>query len=602
MAIAVPGKNFLNIERSFSGKRWLERPVNDRQALALSQQFQLPDIIGRFLSARGIAAEFVDDFLDPKLGSLLPDPAHLLDMGAGVDRIINAISENEKIAIFGDYDVDGATSSALLARFFVSIGVNHLVYIPDRIKEGYGPNKKAFEKLKNDGVSVIITVDCGTTAFEPLSFGKSIGLDVIIIDHHIAEVGLPNAVAVINPNRLDEESRHTQLAAVGVSFLLIVALNRALRENGFFKTNSMIREPNLMNLLDIVALGTVADMVPLTGVNRALVVQGLKIMAKRRNKGLSALADIAGMDEAPTTYHLGFLMGPRVNAGGRVGEANLGAKLLSTENSQEALDIAKKLDSYNAERREIEATVLEEALALAEIKAKEKTSQSLVFIAGKNWHPGVIGIVASRLKERYGLPACILTVQDGVATGSGRSITGVDLGACVISARQAGVLTNGGGHAMAAGFSLDADKLDVFETFLSERISKQIVEGGILPTLNVDGLITIEGASMDLVEILNKMAPFGTGNAEPRLVFSGVRIAKVDIVGVDHIRCFITGIDSKKQLSAIAFRCVDTELGQALLKHNGLPLHLVGRLRENNWQGRSSVQLLIDDAAPISSQ
>ena len=602
MAIAVPGKNFLNIERSFSGKRWLERPVNDRQALALSQQFQLPDIIGRFLSARGIAAEFVDDFLDPKLSSLLPEPAHLLDMGPGVDRIINAISESEKIAIFGDYDVDGATSSALLARFFVSIGVNHLVYIPDRIKEGYGPNKKAFEKLKNDGVSVIITVDCGTTAFEPLSFGKSIGLDVIIVDHHIAEVGLPNAVAVINPNRLDEESRHTQLAAVGVSFLLIVALNRALRENGFFKTNSMIREPNLMNLLDIVALGTVADMVPLTGVNRALVVQGLKIMAKRRNKGLSALADIAGMDEAPTTYHLGFLMGPRVNAGGRVGEANLGAKLLSTENSQEALDIAKKLDSYNAERREIEATVLEEALALAEIKAKEKTSQSLVFIAGKNWHPGVIGIVASRLKERYGLPACILTVQDGVATGSGRSITGVDLGACVISARQAGVLTNGGGHAMAAGFSLDADKLDVFETFLSERISKQIVEGGILPTLNVDGLITIEGASMDLVEILNKMAPFGTGNAEPRLVFSGVRIAKVDIVGVDHIRCFITGIDSKKQLSAIAFRCVDTELGQALLKHNGLPLHLVGRLRENNWQGRSSVQLLIDDAAPISSQ
>ena len=601
MAIAVPGKNFLNIERSFSGKRWLERPVNDRQALALSQQFQLPDIIGRFLSARGIAAEFVDDFLDPKLSTSLPDPAHLLDMDAGVDRIIKAITANEEIAIFGDYDVDGATSSALLARFFVSIGVNHLIYIPDRIKEGYGPNITAFEKLKNDGVSVIITVDCGTTAFEPLLFGKIIGLDVIIVDHHIAEVGLPNAVAVINPNRLDEESRHTQLAAVGVSFLLIVALNRALRENGFFIKNSVIREPNLMNLLDIVALGTVADMVPLTGVNRALVVQGLKVMAKRRNKGLSALADVAGMDEAPSTYHLGFLMGPRVNAGGRVGQANLGAKLLSTENSQEALDIAQKLDAYNAERREIEATVLEEALVLAEIKAKEKTSQSLVFIVGKNWHPGVIGIVASRLKERYGLPACVLTVNNDVATGSGRSITGVDLGACVISARQAGVLTNGGGHAMAAGFSLNADKLEVFETFLSERIGKQIVEGGILPTLNVDGLITIEGASMDLVEILNRMAPFGTGNAEPRLVFSGVRITKVDIVGVDHIRCFMTGIDSKKQLSAIAFRCADTDLGQALLKHNGLPLHVVGRLRENNWQGRSSVQLLIDDAAPIFS-
>jgi single-stranded-DNA-specific exonuclease len=552
------------------------------------------------LSARGISAEFVDDFLDPKLSSLLPDPAHLLDMQVGVDRIIGAINANEKIAIFGDYDVDGATSSALLARFFVSIGASFQIYIPDRIAEGYGPNIKAFEKLKNDGVSVIITVDCGTTAFDPLSFGKSIGLDVIVVDHHIAEISLPNAIAVINPNRLDEESRHTQLAAVGVSFLLIVALNRTLRENGFFTNNIEIREPNLMNLLDIVALGTVADMVPLTGVNRALVVQGLKVMGKRRNKGLSALADIAGMDEAPSTYHLGFLMGPRVNAGGRVGEANLGAKLLSTENSQEAQIIAQTLDGYNAERREIEASVLEEALTLANEKAEKKVSQSLIFVAGEGWHPGVIGIVASRLKERYGLPACILTVQDGVATGSGRSITGVDLGACIIAARQAGILANGGGHSMAAGFSLEAGKLDAFETFLSERIGKQISEGGILPTLSVDGSISIEGASMDLVEILNKMGPFGIGNAEPRFVFSAVRLARVDIVGVNHIRCFMTGIDSKKQLSAIAFRCVDTDLGQALLQHNGLPLHVAGRLRENNWQGRSSVQLLIDDAAPIS--
>jgi single-stranded-DNA-specific exonuclease len=294
-------------------------------------------------------------------------------------------------------------------------------------------------------------------------------------------------------------------------------------------------------------------------------------------------------------------MGPRVNAGGRIGESNLGAKLLSTESSEEAFNIAQKLNTYNAERREIEDIVLKEVLALAELKAEKKISQSLVFVAGENWHPGVIGIIASRLKERYGLPACILTVQDGVATGSGRSITGVDLGACVISARQAGILTNGGGHAMAAGFSLEAEKLNVFEEFLSERIGKQIFEEGIMPTLSVDGLITIEGASMDLVEILNKMAPFGTGNAEPRLAFSGIRIAKADIVGFNHVRCFITGIDSKKQLSAIAFRCVDTDLGQALLNHNGLPLHVVGRLRENNWQGRSSAQLLIDDAAPVSS-
>ncbi len=591
----------LDVERSFTGKRWLERPVDNRQAMALSQQFQIPDIIGRFLNARGITAEFVNDFLNPKLNSLLPDPAHLLDMDAAVVRIMQAISTNEKIAIFGDYDVDGATSSALLARFFRAIEVTHQIYIPDRHAEGYGPNIQAFEKLKNDGASVIITVDCGTTAFEPLSFANDIGLDVIIVDHHIAESNLPHAIAIINPNRLDEQSRHTQLAAVGVSFLLIVAVNRALREAGFFSKNLSIQEPNLMNLLDIVALGTVADMVPLTGVNRALVVQGLKVMAKRQNKGISALADVAGMDEPPSTYHLGFLMGPRVNAGGRVGESYLGATLLSTLNAQEAISIAQKLNKYNDERRNIEDLVLEEALALAEVQAEMKSSQSLVFVSGQDWHSGVIGIVASRLKERYGLPACVLSIKDGVATGSGRSITGVDLGACIISARQAGILLKGGGHAMAAGFSLEADKLGLFEEFLSDRVGRKILEEAIVPTLDIDGLLTVDGASMDLVEVLHKMAPFGIGNAEPRLAFSSVRIAKADVVGSNHVRCFVTGVDSKKQLSAIAFRCVDNNLGQSLLNHNGIPLHIVGRLRENNWQGRSSVQLLIDDAAPISS-
>lgn len=600
MTEAATDKLFFEVERSFSGKRWLERPSDSRQALALSQQFQLPEIIGRFLNARGITADQVDTFLEPKLSSSLPDPAHLLDMDVGVARLIAAIQAKEKIAVFGDYDVDGATSSALLARFFKSIGVDLRIYIPDRITEGYGPNIAALEKLKGEGVKVVITVDCGTTAFEPLAHAKKNDLDVIIVDHHVAEAGLPDAVAVINPNRLDEESEHGQLAAVGVSFLLAVALNRGLREVGYFKDHADISEPDLMQWLDIVALGTVADMVALTGVNRALVVQGLKVMAKRRNAGLSALADVARMDEAPSTYHLGFLMGPRVNAGGRVGESYLGAQLLATDDADEAFNIAQKLDAYNTERREIEDVVLQEALELADQKTQEDASGSVVFIAGKDWHPGVIGIVASRLKERYGLPACVLTIQDGKATGSGRSITGVDLGACVIAARQAGILTNGGGHAMAAGFSLAEDQLDAFSEFLSERIGKQIEEEGIVPTLNVDGAITIEGATMELVEVLAKMGPFGTGNAEPRFAFSSVRIAKVDVVGVNHVRCFLSGLDSKKQLACIAFRCVDTELGQALLNHNGLPLHIVGRLRENLWQGRSSVQLLIDDVAAVS--
>ena len=600
MKKTASNKLFLEVERSFSGKRWLERPSDARQALALSQQFELPEIIGRFLNARGVTADQVESFLDPKLSTALPDPAHLLDMEFGVTRIIQAILAEEKIAVFGDYDVDGATSSALLARYFTAIGTNHVIYIPDRIAEGYGPNIPALEKLHKSGAKVVIMVDCGTTAFEPLAYAKEIGLDVIVVDHHVAEVGLPDAIAIINPNRLDEVSQHGQLAAVGVSFLLAVALNRGLRGINFFKDRTSIIEPNLLYLLDIVALGTVADMVALTGVNRALVVQGLKVMAKRQNIGLSALADISGIDEAPSTYHLGFLMGPRVNAGGRVGEANLGAHLLSTNNSEDAFKIAQKLDTYNLERREIENIVLKEALSLAEAKAANNAYGSVIFIAGHEWHPGVIGIIASRLKERYGLPACVLTVKDGNATGSGRSITGVDLGACVIAARQAGILKNGGGHAMAAGFSLGADQLEAFEAFLSERIGKQIKEEGISPTLNVDGALAVEGASMDLVQILQKMSPFGNGNAEPRLAFSNVRIVKVDVVGADHIRCFITGLNSKKQLAAIAFRCLDTELGQALLNHNGLPLHIVGRLRENIWQGRSSVQLLVDDAASIN--
>ena len=593
MAGAPTDNLFFEVKHSCTGKRWLERSGDSRHALAISQQFQLPEIIGRFLDTRGITADQVEAFLDPKLTSSLPDPAHLLDMDAGVARLIQALQGQEKIAVFGDYDVDGATSSALLARYFKAVGADYQIYIPDRITEGYGPNILALEKLIKDGTKVVITVDCGTTAYEPLAFAKEKALDVVVVDHHVAEAGLPEAIAVINPNRMDEASEHGQLAAVGVTFLLAVALNRGLREAGYFKD---WQEPDLMQWLDIVALGTVADMVALTGVNRALVVQGLKVMLRRKNAGLSALADVALIDEAPSTYHLGFLLGPRINAGGRVGESYLGAQLLATESAEEAFEIAQKLDAYNTERRVIEDQVLQEALE----KAEQQKAGSVVYVAGEGWHPGVIGIVASRLKERYGLPSCVLTIEDGKATGSGRSITGVDLGACVIAARQAGIITDGGGHKMAAGFSLDHDRLDDFNAFLSERISKQIEEEGIVPTINIDGAVSVEGATMELVEVLQKLAPFGTGNAEPRFAFSNVRIAKSDVVGVNHVRCFLTGLDSKKQLAAIAFNCVDTELGRALLRHKGLPLHIVGRLRENIWQGRSSVQLLIDDVAPAS--
>ena len=521
-------------------------------------------------------------------------------MEVGVERIIKSINENEKIVIFGDYDVDGATSSALLARYFNSIKCNFDIYIPDRIKEGYGPNLDAFKKLHARGASLVITVDCGTTAFQPINFASEIGLDTIIVDHHIAEMNLPNAVAVINPNRLDDQITHKQLAAVGVAFLLLVAVNRKLRENGFFSQGQNIIEPNLLELLDIVALGTVADMVPLTGSNRALVIQGLKVMARRKNIGLTALADISGIDEKPNTYHLGFLLGPRVNAGGRVGESYLGAELLSTSSKDRAREIAKQLNEYNSERKEIEEAVFQEAKSLVEKKMGDNAYRSVVFVSGKGWHKGVIGIIASRLKEHYNLPTCVLTETEGVATGSGRSISGVDLGSCIIAARQSGIIAHGGGHAMAAGFSLVADQLDVFENFLSERIRKQILEENIVPTLRVDGLMSIAGATMNLVEFLHLMSPFGTGNPEPRLVFSGVRIAKSNVVGNDLVRCFLSSVDSENWLQAIAFRCVDKKLGMELLNHNGIPLNIAGRLRENNWNGNSTVQLLIDDAAPIS--
>jgi len=371
------------VEKSFSGRRWLERDYDQRLAMAISQQYTLPEIIGRLLSARDVDLEAVETFLDPRLNTLLPDPGHLLDMDKAVERLIRAIKAGEQVAVFGDYDVDGATSSALVKRFFRALGVDLRIYIPDRMKEGYGPNIPALSQLKGQGTDVVITVDCGTASYEPLEYALENDLDVIVVDHHVAEAGLPKATAVVNPNRMDEDSPHGQLAAVGVTFLLLVALNRGLREAGYYKEQNLA-EPDLMALLDLVALGTVADIVPLTGVNRALVIQGLKVFARRRNAGMKALADIAGIDETPSAYHMGFILGPRVNAGGRVGESHLGAQLLSTEDEMEAAQIAEALNNYNLERREIEEQISNEAVEQAE----SQRGESVVFVAAENWHAG----------------------------------------------------------------------------------------------------------------------------------------------------------------------------------------------------------------------
>ncbi|HYD05786.1 MAG TPA: single-stranded-DNA-specific exonuclease RecJ, partial [Reyranella sp.] len=430
---------FLGIERSLTGRRWAERLGDERIALAMAQRHGLPDAICRLLAAREVDLEGVPDFLEPTLRKFLPDPSHLKDMDAGVARLVRAVQQGERIVVFGDYDVDGATSSALLQRFFRAIGGDIGVYIPDRRKEGYGPNAPALLKLREEGASVVVTVDCGVTAYEPLAEARRAGLDVIVIDHHQAELALPEAVAVVDPNRLDEASPHKQLAAVGVAFLLCVGVNRALRAAGWYGARP---EPDLRQWLDLVALGTVADVVPLTGVNRALVRQGLLVMHQRGNPGLAALADVARLREPPGAYHLGFMLGPRVNAGGRVGQADLGARLLASDDPHEVGALAIRLDEFNAERRAIEREVLDQAIARIEglYGPDRKGLPAALVVESADWHIGVIGIVASRLVERYGRPAFVIGLDGEVGKGSGRSVRGIDLGAAVLAARQSGLL------------------------------------------------------------------------------------------------------------------------------------------------------------------
>jgi single-stranded-DNA-specific exonuclease len=584
---------FLGVDRSVTGRRWrLRGDGDDRLALQLSQRLGVPELIGRLLAARDVAADEADRFLKPTLRDWLPDPSHLRDMDRAVGRLVAAIRDGEQIAIFGDYDVDGATSSALLHRYLAAVGARVRVYIPDRMIEGYGPNAPALRRLKSEGAAVAVTVDCGTTAFAALDAAGEAGLDMIVIDHHTAELELPRAVAVVNPNRLDEESPHRTLAAVGVTFLLVVGLNRALRQAGWFADRP---QPDPLAWLDLVALGTVCDVVPLVGLNRALVAQGLKVMKRRGNAGLTALADVARLATEPEAYHLGFLLGPRVNAGGRVGRADLGALLLACDDPMEAKAMAIELDRFNAERQAIEAMVLEQAMA----RAADMAEAPVIVVAAEGWHAGVVGIVASRLKDHYNRPACVISVENGIGKGSGRSIHGVGLGAAVIAARQAGLLTHGGGHAMAAGFSLDAARVGEFAQFLAERMAPEMAALDPVRSLNFDGALAPGAATPDLIELVQAVGPFGAGNSEPRFAMSAVKVVKADVVGERHVSVILTGSDGSR-LKGIAFRCLENGLGAALLQARGSALHVAGKLRLDTWNGRHQAQLHIEDAAPAS--
>ena len=587
---------FLNVEKSLTGRRWAARLSDERLALAMAQRHGLPDAICRLLAARNVGLESVPDFLEPTLRKFLPDPSHLKDMDAAVERLVRAVKAGEKIVVFGDYDVDGATSSALLQRFFRSAGANIGVYIPDRRKEGYGPNAPALLKLKEQGAAVVVTVDCGVTAYEPLAEARKVGLDVIVIDHHQAEMALPEAVAVVDPNRVDDDSPHKQMAAVGVAFLLAVGVNRALRAANWYGDGKP--EPDLRQWLDLVALGTVCDVVPLTGVNRALVRQGLQVMRQRRNAGLAALADVARLREEPGAYHLGFMLGPRVNAGGRVGQADLGARLLASDDTEEVGALALRLDEFNSERRDIEREVLDQAIARIEglYGPDRKAMPSVLLVESEGWHVGVIGIVASRLVERYGRPAFVIGMDGELGKGSGRSVRGVDLGAAVIAARQEGLLVNGGGHAMAAGLTVARLALPDLAKFLDDRIAPQLGAAPAIRELGIDAALAPAAATHDLVTMIERAGPFGAGNALPRFALPGVRVNYAQPVGEGHVRCTLVG-QERGRVEAIAFRAAQTAVGPALLDMAKPILHVAGALRIDRYNGRESVRLQIDDVA-----
>ena len=579
---------FLNVATSATGRRWVGPSIEeDRLAEAMAQITKLPAPLCRTLVKRGVAAEDASTFLAPTLRDLLPDPHDLRDMEKAAQRFLHAVKSKQRIAVFADYDVDGGTSAALLICWLRDMGLKSTLYIPDRIDEGYGPNNEAMAALAKDH-DLIICVDCGTLSHGPIA--AAVGADVIVLDHHLGGETLPDCVAVVNPNRQDESSDLGHLCAAGVVFLMLVEANRQMKASG-------AQGPDLMSSLDLVALGTVADVAPLIGVNRAFVRQGLTVMGRRGRIGITALSDVAGMNEAPNSYHLGFLLGPRVNAGGRIGKADLGARLLATVDRNEASALADILDKLNTERREVESAVRDLAIEQAEARGYDAP---LVWAAGKNWHPGVVGIVASRLKDASNRPSVVIGIdEDGMGKGSGRSVTGIDLGAAIQRLASEGLLIKGGGHKMAAGLSVEGDKIEAAMARLGELLAKQGSDKIGPADLKLDGVLMPAAATVELVNQIEQAGPFGAGAPAPRFVFPDVQILFAKTVGANHLKITF-GDGLGKRIDSISFGAMDGPLGPMLTNHNGARFHLAGRLEINTWQGRQSVQLRLEDAAPAA--
>ncbi len=589
---------FLGVENSATGRAWRDQ-LDERgaaRALAIAQRHEIPELLARILAGRNVEADAVDAFLDPTIKRSMPDPNVLTAMPEAAARIADAVMRGESVAIFGDYDVDGATSAALLARFLRHGGVEPIIHIPDRLFEGYGPNVEAVRALAARGATLLVTVDCGTTSIEPLSEAKALGMDVVVIDHHQADEALPPALAIVNPNRRDDLSGLGYLAAVGLVFMTVVAVNRELRARGFW--TDARPEPDLLSFLDDVALGTVADVVPLIGLNRAFVAKGLQVLRRREQPGLVSLMDVARLSGPPEAWHLGFLLGPRINAGGRIGQADLGVRLLLETDPIEAAKIAAELDRLNRERQAIEQETLAqaEAEAMAALGIEEKGA--VVITAAEGWHPGVVGLVAARLKEKFGRPAFAIALEPGgIGTGSGRSIAGVDIGRAVRRAVAEGLLVKGGGHAMAAGVTLRKGALAQLRAFLEAALSADVATARRLSGLMIDGAVSAAGANLDLVAMIERAGPFGSGNPEPVIALPAHTVTYADEIGQAHMRVRLKSADGAA-VNAIAFRAAGQKLGTALLNSRGRQVHAAGSFAIDRWQGEERVQFRLTDIAP----
>jgi len=578
---------------SVSGKSWIPKKFNSEEIDFFKTNYFLDEIVAKLLSIRKIKKKNVSFFLKPLIKNILPNPYILKDMDIAIERTEKAIVSKEKIGIFGDYDVDGATSTAVLGKFFELLKIPFEIYIPDRKNEGFGPNKKGFSEFIDRGVKLIFTVDCGTLSYEPMDFAKEKKVDVIILDHHQSETKLPSAHSIVNPNRFDDKSELNYLCAAGVCFMFLIALNKRLRDQCWFLTNS-IKEPELMNILDLVSLGTVCDVVPLIGLNRAIVSQGLKIIKRKNNLGLKTLIEVCNIENNITAHDLGYVLGPRINAGGRVGKSTHGANLLLNQNSKKTFQLAVDLNTYNKERQILESELLNKILN-TEYK---NSSDPVIILHGENWHEGIIGIIAARVKEKFNKPTIVISVDGEIGKGSGRSIHGFDLGSTIIGAVQDGLLKKGGGHKMAAGFTIRMEKLAEFKEFVFKKFSSINVNLEEKNNYYFDSEIAPSAVNIEFFEKINLLSPFGSGNPEPRFVIKDVKLVNSKIVGEKHIKVVLIGSDSTT-LKAISFNTVETELGYYLLKKNIKPFNIAGKLSLNQWRGQRNVEFIIDDISVI---